>query len=59
MKLTQTELSKKTGIGQSHISEYLKQIREGKIITPNIEKILIAQGHGDAVREFKRVVNNN
>lgn len=55
-KMTQTELSKATGISQPEISKHLREIREGHIIRPNILKILRVQGKGDKVDAFIREV---
>lgn len=55
--MTQKDLSKKTGIAQPDISNYLKQIKQGDLFRKPILKILEVQGKGDLVREFIRKIN--
>ena len=42
--MTQQDLSKQTGIAQSHISVYLRDIEKGNIIRKPIAKLLDALG---------------
>ena len=53
---TQAKRAKRAGLQQQNVSTYDRDIEAGQILRKPIEKLLIADGKGAIVEEFKRKI---
>ena len=50
--MTQQELAKKLKTSQSFVCNALKDIKNGDVLKPRVQRVLDAQGKGHIIREF-------